>query len=235
MPKTRVQSKTVIDLIRLTKRYDDEAGIYDALNGIDLVVNKGEFVAIMGPSGSGKSTLMNIIGLLDRPSRGSYLLDGVDTNQLSDKDLAVLRRDKIGFIFQNFNLMPRLNILQNVEMPLVYKRIDVATRYKRVQEVLRQVGLVDKIKNRPNTMSGGQIQRAAIARALVNKPSIILADEPTGNLDTKTGEEIMKLLRDLNKKGATIVMVTHNPELGTYVDRTIVVQDGLIWQKGKKK
>lgn len=233
MPKT--EPKTVIDLVELTKRYDDEAGVYDALKGINLVVSEGEFVAIMGPSGSGKSTLMNIIGLLDRPTNGAYLLDGVDTNSLGNKALARLRRDKIGFVFQNFNLMPRLNILQNVELPLIYKRVGTSARHKRVKEVLTQVGLSDKIKNRPNRMSGGQVQRAAIARALVNRPSIILADEPTGNLDTKTGDEIMKLLKDLNKKGATIVVVTHNPEIGDYADRTIVVRDGFIQQKGKKK
>ena len=162
-----------ITLGNLSKRFDDEAGIYDALKGIDLTVHKGEFVAIMGPSGSGKSTLMNIIGLLDRPTQGTYLLDGVDTNSLSNQDLAKLRRDKIGFVFQNFNLLPRLNIRQNVEMPLIYKRVAAKEREDKVIKALSSVGLLDKINNRPNRMSGGQIQRAAIARALINDPSII--------------------------------------------------------------
>ena len=217
-----------ITLGNLSKRFDDEAGIYDALKGIDLTVHKGEFVAIMGPSGSGKSTLMNIIGLLDRPTQGTYLLDGVDTNSLSNQDLAKLRRDKIGFVFQNFNLLPRLNIRQNVEMPLIYKRVAAKEREDKVIKALSSVGLLDKINNRPNRMSGGQIQRAAIARALINDPSIILADEPTGNLDTKTGKEIMNIIKSLNNKGATIILVTHNPEVSRFADRTIVVRDGLI-------
>ncbi|MCX6804493.1 MAG: ABC transporter ATP-binding protein [Patescibacteria group bacterium] len=217
-----------ITLGDLSKRFDDEAGIYDALKGIDLTVHKGEFVAIMGPSGSGKSTLMNIIGLLDRPTQGTYLLDGVDTNSLSNQDLAKLRRDKIGFVFQNFNLLPRLNIRQNVEMPLIYKRVAAKEREDKVIKALSSVGLLDKINNRPNRMSGGQIQRAAIARALINDPSIILADEPTGNLDTKTGKEIMNIIKSLNNKGATIILVTHNPEVSHFADRTIVVRDGLI-------
>lgn len=223
-----------MELKKLTKRYDDEAGVYDALRGIDLKIIEGEFVAIMGPSGSGKSTLMNIIGLLDRPSKGTYLLDGVDTSGLSNKDIARLRRDKIGFVFQNFNLLPRLNVMQNVEMPLVYKRTPKKERKAKVVQVLEQVGLADKIKNRPNRMSGGQVQRVAIARALINEPSLILADEPTGNLDTKTGDEIMALLTDLNKKGATIVVVTHNPEVTAYADRVVTVRDGLLTQGAKK-
>lgn len=225
---------TVIELKDLTKRYDDEAGVYDALKGVNLNVARGEFVAIMGPSGSGKSTLMNIIGLLDRPTKGKYLLDGTDINQLSDKKLANFRRDKIGFIFQNFNLLPRFNLMQNVELPLIYKRVGIKQRRAKVMEVLSSVGLGDKSKNRPNRLSGGQVQRAAIARALINNPSIILADEPTGNLDSKTGIEIMELLKKLNKEGVTIVVVTHNPEVSDYADRTIIVKDGNI-QKGKTK
>lgn len=231
MPKN---SKTVLGLKKLTKRYDDEAGVYDALRGIDLKIQEGEFVAIMGPSGSGKSTLMNIIGLLDRPTKGVYLLDGVDTSGLSNKDIARLRRDKIGFVFQNFNLLPRLNVMQNVEMPLIYKHTPKRERKARVVQVLKQVGLADKVKNRPNRMSGGQVQRVAIARALINEPSLILADEPTGNLDTKTGEEIMDLLTNLNKKGATIVVVTHNPEVTAYADRVVTVRDGLLGKGAKK-
>lgn len=224
--------ETVIELKSLTKRYDDEAGVYDALKGVDLSVNKGDFVAIMGPSGSGKSTLMNIIGLLDRPTKGEYILDNTNTNKLSDRKLANFRRDKIGFVFQNFNLLPRFNLMQNVELPLIYKRVGARERRKKVMEVLKSVGLGDKAKNRPNRLSGGQVQRAAIARALINNPSIVLADEPTGNLDSKTGIEIMELLKDLNKKGVTIVVVTHNPEVSEYADRTIIVKDGNI-QKGK--
>jgi len=226
--------ETVIELKSLTKRYDDEAGVYDALKGVDLSVNKGDFVAIMGPSGSGKSTLMNIIGLLDRPTKGEYILDNTNTNKLSDRKLANFRRDKIGFVFQNFNLLPRFNLMQNVELPLIYKRVGARERRKKVMEVLKSVGLGDKAKNRPNRLSGGQVQRAAIARALINNPSIVLADEPTGNLDSKTGIEIMELLKDLNKKGVTIVVVTHNPEVSEYADRTIIVKDGNV-QKGKIK
>lgn len=232
MPK----NEQVIELKRLTKRYDDEAGVFDALKGVDLEVKRGEFVSIIGPSGSGKSTLMNIIGLLDRPTKGSYLLDGQDISKLDDKALAQFRRDKIGFVFQNFNLMPRLNLQQNVELPLIYKKVSKRTRSLKVKEALKSVGLLDKIKNRPNRLSGGQIQRAAIARALINNPSIILADEPTGNLDTKTGKEIMDLLKNLNDQGATVIVVTHNPEVSAYASRIITVRDGLITiSKGAKQ
>lgn len=229
------KSEIVIELTKLAKRYDDEAGVYDALKEVELKVKAGEFLAVMGPSGSGKSTLMNIIGLLDRPTAGDYLLDGVDTNTLSDKDLAKLRRDRIGFIFQNFNLLPRLSIMQNVELPLVYEKIRTAERKRRVREVLSEVGLLDKIDSKPNRVSGGQVQRAAIARALINKPSLILADEPTGNLDTKTGIEIMELLKKLNSSGVTIILVTHNPELSHYASRVVEVRDGLLTEKEVKK
>lgn len=229
------KSEIVIELTKLAKRYDDEAGVYDALKEVELKVRAGEFLAVMGPSGSGKSTLMNIIGLLDRPTAGDYLLDGVDTNTLSDKDLAKLRRDRIGFIFQNFNLLPRLSIMQNVELPLVYEKIRTAERKRRVREVLSEVGLLDKIDSKPNRVSGGQVQRAAIARALINKPSLILADEPTGNLDTKTGIEIMELLKKLNNSGVTIILVTHNPELSHYASRIVEVRDGLLTEKEVKK
>lgn len=234
MPKNN--DETVIELDNLTKRYDDEAGVFDALKGIDLKVKKGEFVAIMGPSGSGKSTLMNIIGLLDRPTKGKYLLDGQDTNSFNNKALARFRRDKIGFVFQNFNLMPRLKLLQNVELPLIYKRVGARKRKEQVKMALASVGLADKINNRPNRLSGGQIQRAAIARALINNPSLILADEPTGNLDSKTGTEIMELLKKLNQGGATIVVVTHNPEVSDYAGRIITVRDGKVTvSKGAKR
>ncbi|MEI6741676.1 MAG: ABC transporter ATP-binding protein [bacterium] len=229
------KSEIVIELTKIAKRYDDEAGIYDALKEVELKVKAGEFLAVMGPSGSGKSTLMNIIGLLDRPTAGDFMLDGVDTNTLSDKDLAKLRRDRIGFIFQNFNLLPRLSIMQNVELPLVYEKIKTSERKRRVREVLSEVGLLDKIDSKPNRVSGGQVQRAAIARALINKPSLILADEPTGNLDTKTGIEIMELLKKLNSSGVTIILVTHNPELSHYASRVVEVRDGLLTEKEVKK
>ncbi|MBA3679075.1 ABC transporter ATP-binding protein [Candidatus Saccharibacteria bacterium] len=212
----------------LGKRYDDEAGVLDALKGVNIEIVEGDFIAIMGPSGSGKSTLMNIIGLLDRPTSGVFLLDDVDIATLSEKKLAELRRDKIGFVFQSFNLLPRLNVAQNVELPMVYAKKSKAERSKKVAEVLKKVGLADKAKNKSNRLSGGQIQRVAIARALTNNPSLILADEPTGNLDTKTGVEIMNLLRDLNKQGVTIVVVTHNPEVGDYANKIVMVRDGLL-------
>ncbi len=220
--------KPVIEIKNVTKRYDDEAGVLDALNGVSLTVMPGDFVAIMGPSGSGKSTLMNIIGLLDRPTTGQYLLEGTDVSNLSDRKLARLRRDNIGFVFQAFNLLPRLNLLQNVEMPMIYQNIRASRRRTRASEVLKRVGLGDKLTNKPSQISGGQVQRAAIARALVNRPSLVLADEPTGNLDTKKSEEIMQLLRELNKKGVTIVVVTHNPEVADYAKTTVEVRDGLI-------
>lgn len=225
----------VIHMQGVGKRYDDEAGVLDALKGIDLTIEDGEAVVIMGPSGSGKSTLMNLVGLLDRPTSGEYTLDGVDITTLNDKKLAALRRDKIGFIFQQFNLLPRFNILQNVELPMIYQGIKRAERRKRAQKALAEVGLGDKLKNKPQQLSGGQVQRAAIARALVNNPSLILADEPTGNLDTKTSKEILQVLSDLNtKKGVTLIIVTHNPELADYANRVVRVVDGEITQrKGK--
>lgn len=235
MTKNSIMNSPVIKMENLKKRYDDEAGVLDALKGIDLVIREGDFVAIMGPSGSGKSTLMNIIGLLDKPTSGSYRLDDVDTTTLSAKKLARLRRDKIGFVFQSFNLLTRLDVLQNVELPMVYAKKSAAYKKKRAMEVLAQVGLTDKAKNRSNRMSGGQIQRVAIARALVNNPSLILADEPTGNLDTKTGNEIMNLLKKLNKSGVTVVVITHNPEVGEFADRVVTVRDGMLSTKEKKK
>ena len=215
----------------LGKRYDDEAGVLDALKGVDLDIKQGDFLAIMGPSGSGKSTLMNIIGLLDKPTSGVFLLDDVDIATLSQKKLARLRRDKIGFVFQSFNLLPRLNVAQNVELPMVYAKKSKAERKAKVLEVLKKVGLEDKIKSRSNRMSGGQVQRVAIARALTNNPSLILADEPTGNLDTKTGIEILNLFQALNKQGVTIVLVTHNPEVGEYANKVIWVRDGEVHRR----
>ncbi|MDP4038824.1 MAG: ABC transporter ATP-binding protein [bacterium] len=225
---TEKTENLVINLRSIKKRYDDEAGVLNALRGIDLTVKKGDFLAIMGPSGSGKSTLMNIIGLLDRPSRGNYFLDGIDTSKLGDNQLSKLRRDKIGFIFQTFNLLPRLNILQNVELPMVYRGISLKKRKLKATKILKSLGLEDKIKSRTNRLSGGQIQRAAIARSLVNDPSLILADEPSGNLDSKTSDEVMKILVRLNKTGTTIVMVTHSSEIAAYASRSVRVKDGKI-------
>lgn len=226
-----LKSKNVIIMKKMGKRYDDDAGVLDALKGVDLTISQGDFVAIMGPSGSGKSTLMNIIGLLDQPTSGEYFLDDVDTTTLSEKKLAKLRRDKIGFVFQSFNLLPRLNVAQNVELPMVYAKKSKHDRRQKVAEVLKMVGLVDKAKSRSNRMSGGQVQRVAIARALTNSPSLILADEPTGNLDTKTGSEIMNLLKELNKQGVTIVVVTHNSEVGRYANKVVWVRDGELHHK----
>ena len=232
MPKN---SQIVISMKSLSKRFDDEAGVLDALKNINIEIVSGDFVAIMGPSGSGKSTLMNIIGLLDKATSGVFELDGVDIASLGQKQLAKLRRDKIGFVFQNFNLLPRLSVAQNVELPMVYAKKSSAERSKKVAEVLRKVGLSDKANNKSNRMSGGQVQRVAIARALTNNPSLILADEPTGNLDTKNGIEIMNLLRDLNKQGVTVIVVTHNPEVGDYANKVLMVRDGEIHNKQVKK
>ena len=232
MPKN---SQIVISMKSLSKRFDDEAGVLDALKNINIEIVSGDFVAIMGPSGSGKSTLMNIIGLLDKATSGVFELDGVDIASLGQKQLAKLRLDKIGFVFQSFNLLPRLSVAQNVELPMVYAKKSSAERSKKVAEVLRKVGLSDKANNKSNRMSGGQVQRVAIARALTNNPSLILADEPTGNLDTKNGIEIMNLLRDLNKQGVTVIVVTHNPEVGDYANKVLMVRDGEIHNKQVKK
>lgn len=200
----------------------------EALRTVDFVVDEGEFVAIMGPSGSGKSTLMNIIGCLDRPTAGNYRINGTDVRDLSDNQLATLRNKEIGFVFQQFHLLPRMNILQNVELPMVYAGVSKKERHIRALEALEMVDLSDRAQHKPNEISGGQKQRAAIARALVNKPSIILADEPTGNLDSKTGGLIMGLLIELNRMGNTIVLVTHDPEISEYARRIIRLRDGLI-------
>lgn len=225
------KSHNVIEITKMGKRYDDDAGTLDALKNIDLSIQEGDFLAIMGPSGSGKSTLMNIIGLLDKPTAGKYILDGVDITTLSEKQLAHLRSNKIGFVFQDFNLLPRLNVAQNVELPMVYAKKSKQYRKNKVIETLKLVGLSEKSKNRSNRMSGGQIQRVAIARALTNNPSIILADEPTGNLDTKTGNEIMQLLKKLNEQGVTVVVITHNDEVGKFANKLVWVRDGELRNK----
>jgi putative ABC transport system ATP-binding protein len=221
----------LIEIDDLTKVYGKGEIAVHALRGVDAAVEEGEFVAVMGPSGSGKSTLMNILGCLDRPTRGTYVLDGEDVSRLSKDRLAGVRNKKIGFVFQSYNLMPRLTAVKNVLVPLLYngrsKRSD-AERYERAVGVLESVGLGDRIHHRPNELSGGQQQRVAIARALVNEPAIILADEPTGNLDTRSGEEIMALLDGLHDRGATIVMVTHELHIAEHAERVIYLLDGQI-------
>ncbi len=217
----------VIQLMGITKIYRMGKVEVHALRGIDLVVHRGEFTSIMGPSGSGKSTLMHIIGCLDQPTGGTYLLDGEDVSSLSDDKLAEIRNRKIGFVFQNFNLLPRVSALHNVELPLIYAGI--SNRRERAVEALKKVGLGDRIHHHPNELSGGQRQRVAIARALVTNPSLILADEPTGNLDSRAGTEVMKIFQDLNQElGITVIMVTHEPAIARHTRRIIHLKDGLI-------
>ena len=219
---------SVIDIKNLSKLYGFGDATTVALDEIDLEVKKGEFIAIMGPSGSGKTTLMNIIGLLDRPTSGIYKLNEKNVSRLRPNKQAKSRRDNIGFIFQSYNLLPRLNIVDNVALPLAYKGVPLVTRLMRAQDMLENVGLQDRQYYMPYQLSGGQLQRVSVARALINKPSIILADEPTGNLDTDNSELIMELLRRVHNKGNTIIMVTHNPDLTRYADRVIYLRDGRI-------
>lgn len=218
----------MIEIQEVRKVYQMGSIAVEALRGVTFTVNKGEFVAIMGPSGSGKSTLMNIIGCLDRPTKGTYRVNGTAVANLTDNQLAGLRNKEIGFVFQQFHLLPRMNLLQNVELPLVYAGIGVSERKRRAKEVLEMVGLTERMHHKPNEISGGQKQRAAIARALVNTPSIILADEPTGNLDSKTGSMIMGLLLKLHQLGNTVVLVTHDPEIAEYASRVVRLRDGEI-------
>ncbi|WP_439553722.1 ABC transporter ATP-binding protein [Flavobacterium macrobrachii] len=200
----------------------------NVLKGIDLQINKGEYVALMGPSGSGKSTLMNLLGCLDTPTSGSYILNGKDVSQMHDDDLAEIRNKEIGFVFQTFNLLPRTTALDNVALPMIYAGYSKSERNERATEVLTQVNLADRMDHQPNQLSGGQRQRVAIARALVNKPSIILADEPTGNLDSKTSVEIMNLFNEIHKNGNTVILVTHEEDIAAYAHRIIRLRDGLI-------
>ena len=218
----------IIDIENLVKIYDTGKIQVKALDKINLKVDKNEYVAIMGASGSGKSTLMNIIGCLDRMTSGSYILDNEDVTKLNDLKLAEIRNKKIGFVFQSFNLLPRLTALKNVELPMMYAGIPAHQRMQRAKEAMEKVGLGDRMHHKPNELSGGQKQRVAIARALVNNPAIILADEPTGNLDSKSSIEIMDIFRSLNEEGVTIVMVTHEPDLAALTKRNVVFKDGEI-------
>lgn len=217
-------SEKVIELVHINKVYKSEGGDTQALRDINLSIGKGEFLAIMGPSGSGKSTLMNILGFLDIPTTGSYILNGKEVDRLKENDLARIRNKEIGFVFQQFNLLPRTTVLDNVLMPTIYGAIP--NPQKRAEELINMVGLGKWKLHKSNQLSGGQIQRVAIARALMMEPSIILADEPTGNLDTERSKEIMNLFKEINKKGATIVLITHEPYLAKYADRIIHLQDG---------
>lgn len=216
----------VIELSNVSKIYKTGDEDTVALNKVNLSIEEGEFVAIMGPSGSGKSSLMHVIGLLDVITSGSYALDGQDVSKISRKNQAIIRNQKIGFVFQQFNLLPRTSVLENVMVPTIYGKLSDPT--KAAKELIEEVGLTDRIKNKSNQLSGGQVQRVAIARALIMNPSLILADEPTGNLDTKHSDEIMEILKGINKKGATIVLITHEPEIARYAKRVITLRDGKI-------
>jgi len=218
----------VIDIETITKDYVMGEETVRALRGVSLQIHKNEYIAIMGPSGSGKSTLMNMLGCLDTPTSGRYEFNGKNVAEMDDDELAAIRNREIGFVFQTFNLLPRSTSLRNVELPLIYAGIKPETREDRATQVLVDVGLGDRIHHKPNELSGGQRQRVAVARALVNKPSIILADEPTGNLDSKTGEEIMALFEDLYQRGTTIILVTHERDIAAHARRTVHLRDGLI-------
>jgi len=218
----------LIEMVQLTRVYQLGPQQIFALRGVDLIINPGEYVAIMGPSGSGKSTLMNIIGCLDTPTSGRYLLDGVPVETMNDDELAAIRNKKIGFVFQTFNLLARTTALQNVELPLIYAKVPRAERRDLAQQALTAVGLGDRMNHQPNELSGGQRQRVAIARALVNKPSLLLADEPTGNLDSQTGREILDLFRELHSSGNSIIMVTHEDDVAREAKRIIHIRDGRV-------
>ncbi len=218
----------IVELRNVYKIYILGAQKVFALNGVSLEIGEGEFVSIMGPSGSGKSTLLNMIGCLDKPTKGEVLIDGTDTSKLNDDDLTKLRRDTIGFIFQQYNLIPTLSALENVELPMIFKGLSRDERETRARELLKKVGLEEEVDRKPNELSGGQQQKVAIARALANNPSILLCDEPTGNLDTKSGEVIMEILTNLNKEGVTVVVVTHDPTVSEFAERLVRIRDGKI-------
>lgn len=221
-------SGQILEMNQIKKAYYMGEEEQIVLNNINLTVNKGDFVAILGPSGSGKTTLMNIIGCLDLPSSGHYVLSNQKVDELDEKDLAIIRNKEIGFIFQQFQLLPRLNAIQNVELPLVYSGLEVKERRKKAKEMLTRVGLGDKLFNRPNQLSGGQQQRVAIARAMVTEPTILLADEPTGALDQKNGQQIMELFHEINKEGKTIIMITHDKDIAKNARRVVHILDGQL-------
>ena len=225
---TRPAGPVVIDIENITKDYVMGEEIVRALRGVTLQIRRNEYLAVMGPSGSGKSTLMNMLGCLDTPTSGRYEFNGRNVADMDDDELAAIRNREIGFVFQTFNLLPRATSLRNVELPLIYAGMDRESREERATQALTDVGLGDRIQHKPNELSGGQRQRVAIARALVNNPSIILADEPTGNLDSKTGEEIMALLEDLYHRGNTIILVTHERDIAAHARRTIHLRDGVV-------
>ena len=227
-PSAAKANKALIQLERVTKTYDSGENAVRALCGVDVKIDRGEFVSIIGPSGSGKSTLMHILGCLDTPSEGRYWLDGENVADMSGKQLARIRNQKLGFVFQTFNLLPRATIWKNTELPLLYAGVSSDERRERALQALDRVGLKNRAKHRPNQLSGGQRQRVAVARALVNNPSLILADEPTGNLDQKTGSDIIRLFEELAANGQTIVLVTHDPAIAARTQRRIKIVDGLI-------
>ena len=230
-----MNNNNIIQLKNITKFYKVGTEVVKALRGVDLTIKKGEYVAIMGPSGSGKSTLMNILGCLDTPTGGEYFLNKDDVSKKTDNDLARVRNREIGFIFQTFNLLPRYDARENVMLPLIYAGISKKERLEKASETLQSVGLGDRMAHRPNELSGGQRQRVAVARALVNNPSIILADEPTGNLDSKTSIEIMKLFADIHKLGNTLILVTHEEDIAFYAHRIIRIIDGKIFSDEMNK
>ncbi|MBR5623967.1 ABC transporter ATP-binding protein [bacterium] len=221
-------ARPVVELIDICKTYDTGATAFEALHKVNLTIDEGEFLAIIGPSGSGKSTLMHILGCLDKPTSGIMKLEGRDISKLGSNDLAAIRNKRIGFVFQTFNLLPRFNVLQNVELPMVYGNVSPFNRRKRAMEILETVGLGDRWHHLPQELSGGQRQRAAVARALVMNPAMVFADEPTGNLDTKTGAQIMQLFKDLNDKGHTIILVTHDRDVASQTKRQIEIRDGRV-------
>ncbi len=221
-------AEEIITLSNIRKTYDLGRVKIEVLKGIDAVINKNEYVAIMGPSGSGKSTLMNILGCLDKPTLGKYVLNGTDVSKMNDDELAEVRNKEIGFVFQTFNLLARLSGVENVALPLIYAGFKKSDRIKRAEEILKAVNLGHRMNHKPNELSGGERQRVAVARALVNNPSIILADEPTGNLDTKTSYEIMELFEEIHKKGNTVIIVTHEEDIARYAHRIIRIRDGKI-------
>lgn len=223
-----MSNSSIIEALNIHKEYRMGSQTVHALRGVSFEIKQNEYVAIMGPSGSGKSTMMNIIGCLDTPSKGDYILNGHDAKKLTDNQLAEVRNREIGFVFQTFNLLPRSTALANVELPLIYSGIKSSERRKRAIEVLEKVGLGDRMDHKPNELSGGQRQRVAVARALINNPSILLADEPTGNLDSKTGQEIMELFEELHAAGNTIILVTHEEEIAAHARRIIRLRDGLL-------